>query len=287
MRRVICVAFALMLAPSALLAPRAFAADLDMDTLRGPLTVGPAAFTRWAGFYAGGQFSYSSGNVDFSHATQPLVSYTLRNTTLENEINPSEWSVLGNGSAQHSGFGAFAGYNTQWQDLIIGVEANYTHTPFSAVATSTPISRIVTAGGIPYAVTITGTGSVQFSDLGSVRARMGYVLGNFLPYGFVGLALGRASYTVSAQVTGEFNQASGGTVPCTVDNVSCLSLDSPASSESKTSALLYGFAIGGGVDVALTQNIFGRAEYEYTQFAPLAGITTAISSVRVGGGLKF
>ena len=33
--------------------------------LRGPLTVGPAAFTRWAGFYAGGQFDYSSGNAIF------------------------------------------------------------------------------------------------------------------------------------------------------------------------------------------------------------------------------
>ncbi|HUC48040.1 MAG TPA: outer membrane beta-barrel protein [Xanthobacteraceae bacterium] len=287
MRRVICAAFALMLAPSALLAPRAYAADLDMDTLRGPLTVGPAAFTRWSGFYAGGQLDYSSGNVDFSHATQPLVSYTLRNTTLEEQEQPSQWSALGNGSAQHTGFGAFAGYNTQWQDLILGIEGNYTHAPISAVASSNPISRIVTAGGIPYAVTISGSGSVQLTDFGSVRARMGYVLGNFLPYGFVGLALGRGNYAISAQVSGEYNQANGGTVPCVVDNVSCLSLNFPANSESKDSALLYGFTVGGGFDMAVTQNIFARAEYEYTQFAPLAGITTAISSVHVGGGFKF
>ncbi len=66
MRWVICAAFMLALAPSA------FAADLDM--LRGSQTVGPATFMRWAGFYAGGQFGYSSGNVDFSKATQPLIA---------------------------------------------------------------------------------------------------------------------------------------------------------------------------------------------------------------------
>ena len=42
--------------------------------VRGPQTVGPATFTRWTGFYAGGQFGYSSGNVDFSKATQPLIA---------------------------------------------------------------------------------------------------------------------------------------------------------------------------------------------------------------------
>ena len=44
------------------LASPAVAADLDLDVLRGaetvappPLTVGPATFTRWSGFYVGGQ----------------------------------------------------------------------------------------------------------------------------------------------------------------------------------------------------------------------------------------
>jgi len=287
MRWVICAAFALALVPNMLLAPRAFAADLDMDdTLRGAQTVGPAMFTRWSGFYGGGHFDFSAANVDFSHATQPLVSYSLRNTTLEEQDQPSQWSALSNGSANKTGVGGFLGYNTQWQDLILGLEGNYTHAPISAVGTSTPISRITSAGGLPYVVNLTGSGSVQINDFGSVRGRMGYVFGNFLPYGFVGLALGRGSYTVTSDVSGQFNQASGGTVPCTEDGVNCIGFDYP-NSLSKTSALLYGFVVGGGVDVAVTQNVFVRGEYEYMQFAPLAGITTAVSSVRVGAGLKF
>ena len=134
MRWVICAVFVLALAPSA------FADDLDI--LRGSQTVGPATFTRWSGFYAGGEYDYSSSNTDFSKATQPLLGYSLRNLQLEAVAQPSQWPVLsGNNAASASGFGGFAGYNTQWQDLVVGIEANYTHAPFTAVATNTPIGR--------------------------------------------------------------------------------------------------------------------------------------------------
>jgi opacity protein-like surface antigen len=39
--------------------------------------------------------------------------------------------------------------------------------------------------------------------------------------------------------------------------------------------------------VALTSNIFVRAEYEYMQFAPIGNITASMSSARVGAGFKF
>ena len=75
------------------LASPAVAADLDLDVLRGAetvapptLTVGPATFTRWSGFYVGGQIGYSDANADFSNATQPGLAYALRNTALENEF---------------------------------------------------------------------------------------------------------------------------------------------------------------------------------------------------------
>lgn len=277
MRRVICAAFALALAPSALVAPRAFAADLDMDTLRGPLTVGPAAFTRWEGFYAGGQFDYSSANVDFSKATTPLVAYSLRNSTVEEQDHISDLTPLSsNNAAKTSGWGGFAGYNTQWQDLVLGVELNYTHAPFSVVAVNNPITRGETASGINYTTTVTGSGSLRVTDFGSARARFGYVLGNFMPYGFGGFALGRGSYNVTAEVFGQ---------GCDSNNV-CTPFDFP-NSTGKSSALLYGFVVGGGLDVAVTRNVFVRAEYEFMQFAPFANITAAISSARVGAGFKF
>ena len=68
MRRVICALAVLVFASPA------FAADLDLDILRGSQPVGPATFTRWSGFYVGGQFGYGDANADFSSATQPLVA---------------------------------------------------------------------------------------------------------------------------------------------------------------------------------------------------------------------
>jgi outer membrane immunogenic protein len=50
---------------------------------------------------------------------------------------------------------------------------------------------------------------------------------------------------------------------------------------------LYGFSIGAGLDFAVTKKFFLRAEYEYTQFAPIASVILDINSARVGAGFKF
>jgi outer membrane immunogenic protein len=280
MRWVICAAFLFALAPSA------FAADLDI--LRGSQTVGPATFTRWTGFYAGGDFGYSSANVDFSKATQPLISNSMQNTGLVNIALVDQWTVLSsNSSAAATGFGGFAGYNTQWEDLVLGIEANYTHAPFATVATNSPLYRVVTVGSALDSVNVSGSGSLSITDFGSLRGRFGYVFNNFLPYGFAGVALGRGSYSVTADVSGQQNTNQANLViPCTVNGTTCINYDFP-SGTSKSSTLLYGFSVGSGFDMALTQNIFLRAEYEYIQFAPIAKITAAISSARVGAGFKF
>jgi len=280
MRWVICAAFACALAPSA------FAADLDV--LRGPLTVGPAAFTRWAGFYAGGQFGYSSGNTDFSKATQPLLAHAGQNLGLVNIVHVDQWTPLGsNSNATATGFGGFAGYNTQWQDLILGLEANYTHASFTTVATNTPINRVVSVSGTVDSVSVNGSGWLQITDYGSLRAQAGYVLGQFMPYGFAGLALGLGSYNVTADAAGFQNSdPNNPVVPCVVNGTTCITYDF-GGSVSKSSALLYGVAVGGGLNWALTPNIFVRGEYEFIQFAPVANITAKISTARVGAGFKF
>ena len=60
-----------------------------------------------------------------------------------------------------------------------------------------------------------------------------------------------------------------------------------ARSLNANSEVLYGFTVGGGVDVALTQNIFLRAEFEFDQFNPPPGILLTIATGRVGAGFKF
>jgi opacity protein-like surface antigen len=41
------------------------------------------------------------------------------------------------------------------------------------------------------------------------------------------------------------------------------------------------------MDVAITRNIFVRAEFEYVRFAPIMNTVLAVESARVGAGLKF
>jgi opacity protein-like surface antigen len=50
---------------------------------------------------------------------------------------------------------------------------------------------------------------------------------------------------------------------------------------------MYGFSVGGGIDVALTSNIFVRGELEYVRFAPIGDILVSVTTARLGAGLKF
>jgi hypothetical protein len=101
----------------------ALAADYDLPILRGTavpapvMTVGPATFTRWSGFYFGGAFSYGNATSDFSQTTKGLLDFSLRGLALDSALSPSEKVVLDRGAASAFGVGGFLGYNTQWQDL--------------------------------------------------------------------------------------------------------------------------------------------------------------------------
>jgi len=271
----------------------------DLDVLRGSesvapvVSVGPATFTRWSGFYFGGDFSYNFTQGDFSRATQPLLAFSLRNLTLEEEVQPSTIPVLGNGAANAFGGGGFLGYNTQWQDLIIGVEANYTHTNLNATATSSPLagtstspSRVFSAGAASYNVALFGTGNLHLTDYGEARARAGYVVGNLLPYGFVGVVVGQASYSVTTLANVAQSTMSTPVFPC-IDNGSTCQNFAFSNSAGQSNALLYGFSVGGGLDWALTQNIFVRGEFELVEFAPISSILVYIVSARAGAGFKF
>lgn len=280
MRWVVCAVVVLGLAGPAA------AADLDMDILRGSQSVGPAAFTNWSGVYVGGQASYSNLETDFSKATAPLVARSLIELVLEADDHPSNWPVLGKGNTDVGGYGGFVGYNSQWQNLILGVEGNYTHSQGTVFATQMPIlNRVVSAGSLGYSVNLLGTGSLTVNDYVSLRARAGYILNNFLPYGFVGFAVGDGDYSVTTRIFGQQSSASPPLLPCN-PSLTCVNYDF-SNSAAKQNALLYGFSIGGGVDWALTQQFFLRGEFEFMQFLPINNIVLSTLTGRAGVGLKF
>jgi outer membrane immunogenic protein len=288
MRRVVCALFVLGSASPAI------AADFDLpppvpaanfDVLRGAEPVGPATFTRWSGFYVGGQVGYGNANADFSDATQSLVAFALRDTALESAAVPSQWQVLGTTNMSATSYGGFAGYNAQWEDVIVGMEANFSRASFSLRAPSSPIGRTTSDNqGNAYNVDISGDASLVTEDFATLRLRGGWVVGNFLPYGFVGLAVGVGSSAVSATVAGV--EYTSGTVGTCSSSAPCYPF-TYTNSAAFNNEVLYGFTAGLGVDFAVTANIFLRAEFEWDQFKPPPGFFASVATARVGGGLKF
>jgi len=249
----------------------------NFDPLTGSLPAGPIHRSGWQGFYVGGQLNYTAGSADFSKATQGPVAFNLRNTTVEQNEMPSSWQVLGTGTRTAAGFGGFVGYNFEYltpnAKVIMGFEANYEQASLSFYAPSSTITRFLP--NEQDLVTISGSGSVTDLNYGTLRARAGLALGNFLPYVFTGFALGRANVNI-AETTVLVQES---TTPFEVFPFS--------GSKGMNGQWLYGATVGTGLDVALTPNIFLRGEYEYVQFQRAAGTTIELNTARVGAGFKF
>jgi opacity protein-like surface antigen len=264
------------------LTQNAFAADPaedDTPYLRGSEVYTPPApkvYTRWSGFYAGGQVEYGSANLDFSKATNSLAAYSLRYLSLETETNLPSMQLLDSKHTGGAGFGGFVGYSTQWEDVVLGLELGYTRNSFSGVATSNPLNQNVTAGGIPYNVQLDGAASMHIIDYGEIRGRVGYAIGCFLPYFTGGFAVGRVDFTRSWILNGTAYPNTPQAFPFTYTN-----------SETKNNAFVGGWSIGAGVDVQLWQRAFLRGEVDYISFAPISGIQASIVAGRLGAGVRF
>src|SRR5207237_1748183 len=92
-------------------------------------------------------------------------------------------------------------------EVTLGIEANYTHSSLSKSASDSLSRSFLDNTGAPtgheytYDATVAASASVKLSDFATFRARAGWVAGDFMPYGFAGVAVGRANITRSATVT--------------------------------------------------------------------------------------
>lgn len=258
------------------------AADLDM--LRGSSGFLPPApaFQRWDGFYGGAQAGLAVGSANFTGESNAIAADMLRVTNLEAEANVSSWGTVGHADTGNSAtYGGFAGYNFQWDEIVFGIEANYMRTNISAQS-SGGLSRILTLSDqYQYDITSTGSAQIKVTDIGTLRGRIGYAFDRFLGYVSLGGAAGYASYGATASVSYPTPQYAGPPPLPTASGPPAVSL---TATNGKTNAVIYGFSAGLGIDMALTQNIFLRGEYEYIQFSQNK---LGINNVRGAIGLKF
>jgi opacity protein-like surface antigen len=233
------------------------AADMpELPVLRGSFTDGLSmAGPNWQGYYIGGQGDYGT----ITSRVAPNINADIQGTWGAGY----PWQNLGDAHSTRGGYGAFAGYNGQWDDVVLGVEANYIHGGFKSTSSSsgrTYVGNVLVATADTSAV-------VGISDFGSLRARAGYAWGCFLPYAFIGGGVG--SQTVD-------RYASATPVPVLPP--------APTTFASKTK-LVYGYSAGVGFDVMLVGGLFARAEYEFQRVT--SDIESNVNTVRAGIGYKF
>jgi opacity protein-like surface antigen len=246
----------------------------DLPILRGGFTDGlSTSRTNWEGFYVGGQGGLGTSDMDFTGATKDLATKLLFDTAIENTGGVAEWPMGGKVSTHGHGFGAFVGYNAQWDDAVLGLELSYMHGSFGGSQTDT-MSRIFTdSNNTTDTVTYRADGAVKLTDMASARLRAGYAWGIFLPYAFGGMALGQADIVKTATIYGT-QVGTGFNVPFYL-----------TATDAQNSRFVYGYSWGLGVDVMLMSCLFLRGEWQYNRYA--ASIDTAVNTFQVGLGYKF
>lgn len=171
----------------------------------------------WDGFYFGvhagalwttGDVSFAGGDAFYAN----LVATGLRPRSLDLE----DTAFIG---------GAQAGYNAQLEAFVVGVEADLSYVSLDQSAS-------FVGGGV------TTTASSEMNLFGTVRARLGYAAGRFMPYLTGGLAYGAVESSL------RFTQ---GATSFVIPN----------------EELLVGWTVGGGAEYAVTNTWTVRGEYLY------------------------
>lgn len=251
----------------------------DLPVLRGGFTDGLSVTpVNWQGFYFGGQAGYGSSDEKFSGTNANMLAALLDHNVIE-EMQVSQWNLgLGGQSARSSAFGVFTGYNSQWEDVVLGLEASWVHGSFGGAshATKELVSGTPLSDNLFHDVAVDSSASISISDMVTFRGRAAYAWGCFLPYAFGGFALGNANIARSVTVNDAVSLTIAGPfVPLATLNAT----------DAEHNHLIYGYTAGLGVDVNLIAGLFLRAEWEYIRFT--TAVDTNINTVRAGLGYKF
>jgi opacity protein-like surface antigen len=172
-------------------------------------------------------------------------------------------------------FGGYLGYNWAFGDAVMGLEADYTRVDQEASASRVEVRRI----GNEF-LAVGSVQDAQINDYISLRARFGYAFGRLLPYFTIGGAAGRFNTNVAIYTDWGPTDANGVALGSYVGWPRVVG-------GPKKDVWGYGGVIGGGLEAALADNIILRAEYLYTRFNDVEGITASLNTARVGAALKF
>jgi outer membrane immunogenic protein len=204
------------------LAAPAAAADLAPPVMPASSVVAPGR--SWAGLYVGLAGGYAWGSTH-----QGWTSSTYRG--LGTSVGDVDESLRANGGL----IGATLGYNWQIDRVVLGLEADMSYASLKSRG-SAPDAGIWSAGD-----SALQTWSTELTWLSTLRGRIGFTYDRFLVYGTGGLAI--AGATDRTELT--YNDGAGGGL-------------SASARDSKTHL---GWALGAGIEAALTEKLTAKLEY--------------------------
>jgi outer membrane immunogenic protein len=200
-----------------------------------------ATETNWSGFYLGVQGGYTMGKADaatttvfsptgyFAASSVPAIA-----TVGAQALDPS--GVLG---------GIRAGYNFQFDKIVLGLEADFSFSGLKGTATGTAVYPCCA----PTDFTIVQT--VTTSWLATARARLGYSFGALLVYATGGLAMTNIDYQSVLNDTFAKATENGG-----------------------LTQTLTGYTFGGGLAYQLSAQLAIMADYLYLGFGDIPAVTS-------------
>lgn len=277
-------------AVSALMITSAQAADY----LRGPLPEpamrsAPTTSYDWSGTYFGGHYAFSHMSFNNYDLGTPAITRSVANSELATGLSTAIGnSLFGKGNSNKSGFGGYIGYNTMWDDVVVGVEAEYTRVN-AAVSTSgqqlngTLGSTATPTSAYDYALRFGAKTSIN--DYYAFKGRAGMAIDRALLYASLGVAMANVTRETTGAGTWEQYVISPRATQTGVVNVA---------SAGKQSLTRWGFAAGLGAEYAMTDNIVLRGEWQYLGFGSLTNLTSTskngyytLNTLRAGLATKF
>jgi outer membrane immunogenic protein len=273
----------------------AMAADMagPAPALRGAL---PASNSiDWSGFYLGGHGSFTQATNAGSESTNnPYLALLGRGTAFQNSIRqPIELPSGQTNQSNRVSLGVFAGYNMVYEDMVLGIEADYNRGKLEGRRFgSGNIIGVATVGSNTrnYSAIATTERQYKLTDMGTVRGRVGYAWDNIMPYATIGVAWARASGSGSAYVdpaTISFDEydRDGFLVRANVRAPGYVNPNTYASQQR--AKFHFGYALGAGIDYAISSNIFVRAELLHTRFTDVGGFGVQINQAKVAAAVKY
>jgi outer membrane immunogenic protein len=225
--------------------PNTYAADFENNS--SPSVLPPS----WTGFYLGANVGGGRSRETFSQAF-----LAARGSSTFIIVNPPTPNLVTGTNGLGSVFGGHFGYNSQVGGSgIVGVEADISATTIKGSQSASNVYNQFAGVGT---LTQVGTLETKLRDLGSVRAKLGFVpWDSVLIYGTGGLAWGQVDEALTTAQTGSLGSSTG---------------------TSSGSVTRFGWSAGAGADWKIGQNVILGVLYLHYDLGSASATLTSVSS---------